>query len=137
MKVNTEVRECVGGYRIEFDGLASAPGYSVGFVAYQRDPHPIYGGGISQDQALMNARRMALAWNLFDGLPIELMQTMPGPVAELACLHADAADRVAALTMALVRLINCPALNLDDLEAEDRAALENAKGVLLRKGGAA
>lgn len=96
-----EVRECVGGYRLEFEGLSEARGYNVGFVAYQRDPHPIYGGGISQEQALENAERMVLAWNSFEGIPTNMMRHMPGPVAELACLHADGVKRIAVLTKAL------------------------------------
>lgn len=130
MKLNTEVRECVGGYRLEFDGLSDVPGYSVGFVAYQRDKHPSYGGEISQEQARYNAERVVLAWNAFDGLPNHLIASMPGPVAELACLHAGGVERIEKLAGALMRLMACPALNLDDLEEEDRAALEMAKQVL-------
>ena len=130
MKLKPEVRECVGGYRLEFEGMPAEMGYNVGFVAYQRDAHPRFGGGISQAQALYNADRVVLAWNAFAGIPNHLIVAMPGPVAELARFHADGVERIEKLAGALMRLMACPALNLDDLEDEDRAALEMAQQAL-------
>lgn len=130
MKLKPEVRECVGGYRLEFEGMPAEMGCNVGFVAYQRDDHPRLGGGISQAQSLYNAERVVLAWNAFAGIPNHLIVAMPGPVAELAGLHADGVERIEKLAGALMRLMACPALNLDDLEDEDRAALEMAQQAL-------
>lgn len=44
-----------------------------------------YGPGAKAEAA--DARRLVACWNAFDGLPIELIDSMPGPVSEMA-LHA-------------------------------------------------
>lgn len=137
MKLNTEVRECVGGYRLEFEGLSNVPGYSVGFVAYQRDKHPSYGGEISQEQARYNAERAVLVWNAFDGLSNDLIASMPGPVAELACLHADAVDKVRSLVLQQAHLLSVlQAIADDDYDAPHDATdseISRNKGLLIAR----
>lgn len=137
MKLKPEVRECVGGYRLEFEGMPAVMGYNVGFVAYQRDDHPRFGGGISQAQALYNAERVVLAWNAFEGVPNHLIVAMPGPVAELACLHADAVDKVRSLVLQQAHLLSVlQAIADDDYDAPHDATdseISRNKGLLIAR----
>lgn len=98
-----------------------------------------YGPGAKAEAA--DARRLVACWNAFDGMPIELIDSMPGPVSEMA-LHALAVtEQCDQLLAALEHLVavTTPDINGQIGSQEEHAvALYNAHvAITVVKAGAA
>lgn len=98
LKFKPEPQECVGGYRLVFDGMRE--GFDVGALVIQRDEHPRFGGGISQEQARANAERMIACWNACEGISTRAMVDTAG-IFEAALDLANERDELLAMLKAM------------------------------------
>lgn len=98
-----------------------------------------YGPGAKAEAA--DARRLVACWNAFDGLPIELIDSMPGPVSEMACHACDLMTERDQLLAALEHLVAVTTPDINGQigsQEEHAAALYNAHvAITVVKAGAA
>lgn len=69
------------------------------------DIHADDGELIARANEVADAERIIACWNAFDGVPTGLVETMPGPVHDLAQAHAKAVEQRDNLLAALEGMI--------------------------------